>query len=115
MLPQVEWRWAGVRMAAVKTAVEQFVYWSYFSHAYHHVVIGALKGLAPLDCLHILAATFWPTMAAHWALWVPVQFLNFHYTPVRHQLAVMLGVSLVWTTTLAAQLPLEAQAAPGWN
>lgn len=97
----VRWNMGEAWVPWVKMAIEQFVYWSYFSNAYYHVVIGALQGLSPLGCLHRVAATLWPTMKAQWALWVPAQVVNFKYVPVRHQLNFVLILSLVWTTFLS--------------
>lgn len=86
-------------------------YWSWLSNAYYHVVIGALQGQPPFSCLARLAANLWPTMLAQWALWVPVQLLNFWLVPVRHQLNFVLAVSLVWTTFLSLAFPPDAVAA----
>ena len=91
----------------LKMVLEQFVYWSYLSNAYYHLVLGAMVGLGPLECLARLGATFWPTMHAQWALWVPAQLINFKYVPVRHQLNFVLVLSLVWTTFLSAAFPSD--------
>ena len=88
-----------------KTIMEQFVYWSYLSNAYNRVVVGALQGVAPLQSLADLAENFWPTMYAQWAMWVPAQWLNFKYVPVRHQLGYVLLLSISWTTFLALVFP----------
>ena len=33
------------RVPWVKMFIEQFVYWSYFTNAYYHAVLGALQGM----------------------------------------------------------------------
>lgn len=89
----------------VKMGLEQFVYWSYFSNAYYHVVLGVLQGMSLRQVQRRLWGTLWDTLLAQWALWVPVQVLNFRFVPVRHQLGVVLVVSLVWTTFLSLAFP----------
>lgn len=42
---------------------------------------------------------------AQWVFWIPVQLLNFRYVPVRHQLNVVLGTSIVWTALLSMWYP----------
>ena len=106
----VRWRVDQQLVPWVKTFIEQFVYWSYFSNAYYHIVIGALQGFAPYACLLRLSRTLWPTMKAQWALWVPAQVINFRFVPVRHQLNFVLTLSLVWTTFLSLTFPPEARA-----
>lgn len=106
----------GAMASVFKTVLEQFVYWSYFSNAYYHVVMGALQGFSPLECLHALAAKFWSTMLAQWSMWVPVQLVNFHYVPVRHQLGFVLVYSLLWSTFLSvAYPPDETSAVVDWR
>lgn len=39
------WAVAPSRVPFVKMFIEQFVYWSYFSNAYYHAVLGALQGM----------------------------------------------------------------------
>lgn len=107
------WEMAERLVPLVKTVIEQFVYWSYVSNAYYHVVLGALQGLPVADCLHRLSVTFWPTMRAQWALWIPAQLVNFRYMPVRHQLNFVLAVSLVWTTFLSLAFPPEPARGAG--
>lgn len=89
----------------VKMVLEQFVYWSYFSNGYYHAVLGLLQGMTLRRVRRRLWATLWTTLLAQWALWVPVQVLNFRFVPVRHQLGVVLIVSLVWTTFLSLAYP----------
>ena len=101
------WRLDASAVPWAKMAIEQFIYWSYFSNAYYHVVIGALQGFTPLACLHRLSLTLWPTMKAQWALWVPAQVINFKYVPLRHQLNFVLVLSLAWTTFLSLAFPPE--------
>ena len=60
----VRWRLRRAHAAWAKLVLAQFVLWSYFSAAYYHVVLGALQGLPPLECMHALASSFWPTVWA---------------------------------------------------
>jgi len=107
----LEWivvtRWAVsvTMMPWAKMFLEQFVYWGYFSNAYYHAVLGALQGMGPDQIYHRVADTLWDTMKAQWAFWIPVQLLNFKFVPVRHQLNVVLVVSLFWTTFLSIAFP----------
>ena len=52
----------------------------------------------------------WPTMVAQWSFWIPVQYLNFRFTPVRHQLNVVLTTSVVWTAFLSYTFPQKEEA-----
>mmetsp|Transcript_8364 Transcript_8364/g.27398 ORF Transcript_8364/g.27398 Transcript_8364/m.27398 type:complete len:236 (+) Transcript_8364:38-745(+) len=36
-----------------------------------------------------------------WAFWIPVQYLNFKFVPVRHQLGVVLATSVAWCSFLS--------------
>ena len=64
VLVVVRWRLRRAHAAWAKLVLAQFVLWSYFSAAYYHVVLGALQGLPPLECMHALASSFWPTVWA---------------------------------------------------
>lgn len=100
-------RW-GVQTAYVpftKMFIEQFVYWSYFSNAYYHAVLGALQGMSVAQVHHRVRSTLWDTLKAQWAFWIPAQLINFKYVPVRHQLNFVLVVSLAWTTFLSLAFP----------
>jgi|TARA_B100000524_G_scaffold256652_1_gene139150 hypothetical protein len=57
--------------------IEQFVYWSYFSNAYYHCVLGMLQGWSAERCVHRVQETLWDTLKAQWAFWVPAQLINF--------------------------------------
>ena len=46
---------------------------------------------------------------AQWVFWIPVQLINFNFVPVRHQLNVVLTVSVVWTALLSAWYPPEEE------
>ena len=51
--------------------------------------------------------SLWGLMLAQWAFWIPVQALNFQFVPVRHQLNVVLLVSIAWTALLSFWYPPE--------
>ena len=88
--------------------LEQFVYWSYFSNIYYHVVLGALQGLSLRRVRRRVRERLWDTLKAQWAFWVPAQLVNFRLVPVRHQLNFVLVVSLVWTTFLSLTFPPQS-------
>ena len=44
---------------------------------------------------------YMPSLQATWAIFTPVNFLNFYLTPVRHQVTVNIVVSFVYNTTLS--------------
>ncbi|KAH8086702.1 hypothetical protein JL720_7142 [Aureococcus anophagefferens] len=45
-----------------------------------------------------------------WSFWIPVQYLNFRFAPVRHQLSVVLATSVVWTAFLSYTFPQKEEA-----
>merc|ERR1740138_864348 len=91
--------------------MEQFVYWSYFSNAYYHGVLGMLQGMDLAQIEQRISSTLWDTLKAQWAFWIPAQLINFKYVPVRHQLNFVLVVSLAWTTFLSLAFPPPRVAA----
>jgi len=101
----VRWAVPTSRVPFVKMFIEQFVYWSYFSNAYYHTVLGALQGYTMQQCFNRVRDTLWETLKAQWAFWIPAQLINFKYVPVRHQLNFVLVVSLAWTTFLSLAFP----------
>ena len=60
----VRWAVAPSRVPWVKMFIEQFVYWSYFTNAYYHAVLGALQGMNPSQVYDRVAATLWDTLKA---------------------------------------------------
>lgn len=100
-----KWRTSKRLIPFTKMFIEQFVYWSYFSNAYYHVVLGALQGFTPQQCYDRVVETLWDTLKAQWAFWIPAQLINFRMVPVRHQLNFVLVVSLAWTTFLSLAFP----------
>jgi len=108
----VRWAVTQARVPWVKMFIEQFVYWSYFSNAYYHAVLGALQGMNVRQVCDRVSSTLWDTLKAQWAFWIPAQLVNFKYVPVRHQLNFVLVVSLAWTTFLSLAFPPERVAPP---
>lgn len=106
----VKWAVPAARVPFVKMFIEQFVYWSYFSNAYYHTVLGALQGFTPQQCYERVVGTLWDTLKAQWIFWIPAQLVNFKYVPVRHQLNFVLVVSLAWTTFLSLAFPPDSAA-----
>jgi len=103
----VRWATPTVRVPWAKMFIEQFVYWSYFTNAYYHAVLGALQGMSVSQVYHRVESTLWDTLKAQWAFWIPAQLVNFRFVPVRHQLNFVLVVSVLWTTFLSLAFPPE--------
>jgi len=98
---------AGLSIPIFKTAMEQFVYWSWISNSLYHASMGAMQGMAPNQIYDRISNVLMDTQKAQWAFWIPVQLVNFRFVPVRHQLNVVLVVSVVWTALLSAWYPPE--------
>lgn len=97
----------GVRVPIFKAFMEQFVYWSWISNSMYHGAMGAMQGLNLTQICHRISDVLWETQKAQWVFWIPVQLLNFRFVPVRHQLNVVLLVSIAWTALLSAWYPPE--------
>lgn len=98
------------RAPVVKVIVEQFVYWGYLSNAMYHFSMATLEGAPPDAAVERVKDRLWPTMLAQWSFWIPVQYLNFRFIPVRHQLNVVLTTSVAWTAFLSWTFPPEKAA-----
>ena len=96
---------AVARRPVVKVVVEQFVYWGYFSNALYHFAMATFEGAPPSAAVDRVRDRLWPTMLAQWSFWIPVQYLNFRFIPVRHQLNVVLTTSVAWTAFLSWTFP----------
>ncbi len=57
--------------------------------------MGALQGYSPAECYRRIEDNLWDTQLAQWSFWIPIQLVNFQFTPVRHQLNVVLVTSIV--------------------
>ncbi|KAJ1460865.1 hypothetical protein M885DRAFT_508321 [Pelagophyceae sp. CCMP2097] len=95
-----------------KTVMEQFVYWGWFSNVLYHGSMGLMQGQTPTEVKAHVDDVLWDTMKAQWVFWIPVQLINFRFTPVRHQLNVVLATSVVWTAFLSFAFPTPAAAVP---
>lgn len=91
----------GLRIPIFKAFMEQFVYWSWFSNSLYHGAMGLMQGYSVADCYQRIADVLWDTQVAQWIFWIPIQLINFNYTPVRHQLNVVLVTSIIWTAFLS--------------
>ena len=91
----------------VKLVMEQFVYWGYLSNSLYHFSMSTLEGNSLSAGYDRVCERLWPTMKAQWMFWIPVQYLNFKYVPVRHQLSVVLCTSVVWTALLSFAFPAD--------
>jgi len=103
----------GLGVTVFKTTMEQFVYWSWISNTLYHASMGALQGLTLPQIKTRISDVLWDTQTAQWAFWIPVQLVNFRFVPVRHQLNVVLVVSVVWTALLSAWYPPEVEGGEG--
>ena len=99
----------GLSITVFKTIMEQFVYWSWFSNSLYHGAMGAMQGMNVDQVYDRIADVLWDTQVAQWKFWIPVQLLNFQFTPVKHQLNVVLLTSIVWTALLSAWYPPEQE------
>jgi protein Mpv17 len=99
----------GLSVTVFKTIMEQFVYWSWFSNSLYHGAMGAMQGMNMDQIYNRIADVLWDTQVAQWKFWIPVQLLNFQFTPVHHQLNVVLITSIAWTALLSAWYPPEQQ------
>lgn len=95
----------GLGIPVFKAFLEQFVYWSWFSNSLYHGAMGAMQGLNATQIYDRIADVLWETQKAQWVFWIPIQLVNFQFTPVRHQLNVVLLTSIVWTALLSAWYP----------
>jgi protein Mpv17 len=110
----VKTKMTGYNIPIFKAFMEQFVYWSWFSNSLYHGAMGLMQGMTLQQCYDRIAAVLWETQKAQWVFWIPIQLINFQYTPVRHQLNVVLVTSIVWTAFLSFCYPpqkKEKQAA----
>jgi protein Mpv17 len=95
----------GYRIPFFKAFLEQFVYWSWISNSIYFAAMGAMQGLNGPQIYDRICDVLWETQLAQWAFWIPVQLINFQFTPVRHQLNVVLLTSIAWTALLSAWYP----------
>jgi protein Mpv17 len=91
----------GLKIPIFKAFMEQFVYWSWFSNSLYHGAMGLMQGYSVAECYQRIADVLWDTQVAQWIFWIPIQLINFNYTPVRHQLNVVLVTSIIWTAFLS--------------
>jgi protein Mpv17 len=90
----------------------QFVYWGYISNAMYLAAMGALQGHSPEQIYDKIKTSLWGLMIAQWVFWIPVQAVNFQFVPVRHQLNVVLTISIIWTALLSFWYPPEPKPTP---
>lgn len=99
----------GLGIPVFKTAMEQFVYWSWISNSLYHASMGAMQGLTYNQITDRISDVLMDTQKAQWVFWIPVQLLNFRFVPVRHQLNVVLTISVVWTALMSSWYPPEEE------
>jgi protein Mpv17 len=99
----------GLAIPVFKTIMEQFVYWSWVSNSLYHGAMSILEGQTPNQAYQRIEERLWETQVAQWKFWIPVQLVNFQFTPVRHQLNVVLVTSIVWTALLSMWYPPTAK------
>jgi protein Mpv17 len=98
----------GLAIPIFKTIMEQFVYWSWISNSMYHGAMGLLEGQSPALAYQRIEDRLWETQIAQWKFWIPFQLVNFQFTPVRHQLNVVLITSIGWTALLSMWYPPTA-------
>ncbi|KIY95774.1 Protein SYM1 [Monoraphidium neglectum] len=88
------------KAVAAKTLLDQVVYASIGTGLFF-AVITALEGhpeLAP----SVVAAKFWPTLAANWAIWPAAHIVNFRFVPSQFRIAYNNVVAIGWLALLSA-------------
>ncbi|KAI9028465.1 hypothetical protein DFJ74DRAFT_658903 [Hyaloraphidium curvatum] len=83
-----------------RVALDQLVFTPVFVSAYF-VQMGLLEGRKLPDLWLKLKETFPSTIVANWAVWVPVQCINFYFTPPPLRLLVVNTTATAWNTYLA--------------
>jgi protein Mpv17 len=101
----VQMKFTGYSIPIFKAFMEQFVYWSWISNSIYFAAMGAMQGMDLSQIYQRIYDVLWETQVAQWAFWIPIQLINFQYTPVRHQLNVVLLTSVVWTALLSMWYP----------
>ena len=101
----VQMKFTGYSIPIFKAFMEQFVYWSWISNSIYFAAMGAMQGLNLSQIYQRICDVLWETQVAQWTFWIPIQLINFQYTPVRHQLNVVLITSIVWTALLSMWYP----------
>jgi len=100
---------AGLSIPIFKTAMEQFVYWSWISNSLYHASMGAMQGMTYNQITDRISNVLMDTQKAQWVFWIPIQLINFRFVPVRHQLNVVLTISVVWTALMSSWYPPEGE------
>ena len=101
----VHLKFTGYYIPIFKAFMEQFVYWSWISNSIYFAAMGAMQGMNLSQIYQRIYDVLWETQVAQWTFWIPIQLINFQYTPVRHQLNVVLLTSIVWTALLSMWYP----------
>lgn len=101
----VQLKFTGYYIPIFKAFMEQFVYWSWISNSIYFAAMGAMQGMNLSQIYQRIYDVLWETQVAQWTFWIPIQLINFQYTPVRHQLNVVLLTSIVWTALLSMWYP----------
>ncbi|KAI8465155.1 MAG: hypothetical protein J3K34DRAFT_437888 [Monoraphidium minutum] len=88
------------KTVVAKTALDQLVYAS-AGTALFFAVITALEG-HPDAAGAVVAAKFWPTLAANWAVWPVAHMVNFRWVPSQLRVAYNNVVAIGWLALLSA-------------
>eukprot|EP00466_Bigelowiella_natans_P013496 jgi/Bigna1/88846/estExt_fgenesh1_pg.C_390061 len=74
-----------------------------FASVFNVVMFSAVQALdgTPEKIPATLDREWWPAMKANWQLWLPANFINFGFVPLRFQVLFANGVALIWNTYLS--------------
>ena len=65
------------------------------------VVINKIEGNSIQKALDDVRQKWWTTMLINWQLWIPAQFINFYFTPIKLQVLFANFVSVFYNIALS--------------
>lgn len=92
-------QYPGVLGVARRLALDQTV-WAGGFLAVFFAANAALEG-QPQTAAPKIQKEWWPSMQMNWKLWIPANFVNFMFVPLRGQVLFANCVALVWNTYLS--------------
>ena len=91
----------GTRNLLSKVAINQLLTNSCVYLPLFYTWTGYMYGRSVEETVEKAKREYIPSLQATWAIFTPVNFVNFYLTPVRHQVSVNILVSFVYNTTLS--------------
>jgi len=64
-------------------------------------IFWSLEGCEPKDIVPGLKENYPGVIKANWLLWIPAQYINFYFTPLKYQVLFTNFVELIWNTYLS--------------